>query len=1189
MIVRQTLSELAADLMPFILQSLGVVSGQNSTGNTAGALLQDGSRPLLGNLTVSPLVTIDGIDISAIPGWTVGVSGLGLSGGGMIGGSPTIALTSSSNPGAAASILATDATGWAALQQASFGITSKKPYWGQGLHATRISAGYDSYMPTVASIIATTDPTSDQIGYYGILYQTVTSNTTRNTYAMSIWAYPSISAGATNSGNLLGTYMAMYRHQANDDGNLYMLSGARFGVGHYTTNSPNKTTTYVIGFETILYRQTGTITSAYHVLLGEIGAGTINNYWSVYSEPAGARMYHAGSVAIGTLSLPAKLNVLSSTEQLRLLNNASNYFSVTVSGAGVVNLAAVGTSPSIRTNNVLASVGYASQTTGLAADFGNGSIDARYIYTDEMHAKLFVSDLEQALAGGQVIAKSVAVLHLAFTAPAAGASALLVMRDLPSATGMAVFQNGDYIRLRTFARAGGALTIGDCWGTVTLDTTYGTAGFDSATKTQRYTFTRSASPNEGAMPSGTVLQPDLTVLDYGVSGNGIVETTAVDGVYGINAPYLHVATWTTHPKNMTERVRIGNLRGLTFQSGDFGLFAGEAYDWNKPYIRLSSLAAELNNLDLRLFNGTAVVISLSATGRYLGIGNVAPWSYTAPVSGMWVGDDGGTFKFRLGNVNGSGVVTQGLTWDGASLNIIGNGSGVTNIDGGNITTGTVTLDRLQAFERSDNLAYNSDFKILRSGTLTPGVTAGAPDGYAPYHIAGLGGVIEYVVYNADDPPSGCVNYTVRYTTPTNNVMGMMAQIGQSHGKSDFKWAANSSYLVSFYARCLDSSSAPYNGTLGMQAGLYWNNWPTSVTWISNPPLTGGWQRYVARVTFGATPESTDALYISFGALGGGNKTGDLSFSGFQIERCSATDTVASPYRSNTDRQRANGLITAAHGTIQATGLYATADHLSFVEMSGGTPYYRAGITNGGYFYLRGAPTAPASFVDFDPSTGKFRGGRYGGAGYTSPTIEWETDSNSGAIFAGGGRVRLGAAGMSLVSNVGYNAEHAIKFYDNSGTTLITRLYGFMEASTSGSFGTWMYSSANNDRKLSTLIATYNNIGGAEVTLQAQYIFTTNWGATIQAQSISTGSTIDLMAKQGTNTARIILKAPAGGGEFIDYYAVAGHFFREGQISLSPMTPPGTPNFGRVYIYVDSADNKLKAKGSSGTVTILANP
>jgi hypothetical protein len=130
---------------------------------------------------------------------------------------------------------------------------------------------------------------------------------------------------------------------------------------------------------------------------------------------------------------------------------------------------------------------YASQTTGWNIDYAGGA-DFRNLFVDEMHARVFIADLEQALAGGQIISKSVAMIAVAFTAPAAGATATLRVRDLPSAANMAAFQSGDIVGIRTFSRAGGALTIANCWGVVT-------AYADQTDGTQTYTFTRSIAPN----------------------------------------------------------------------------------------------------------------------------------------------------------------------------------------------------------------------------------------------------------------------------------------------------------------------------------------------------------------------------------------------------------------------------------------------------------------------------------------------------------------------------------------------------------------------------------------------------------------------------------------------------------------------------------------------------------------------
>ncbi|MBK8772587.1 MAG: hypothetical protein IPM06_19480, partial [Rhizobiales bacterium] len=180
---------------------------------------------------------------------------------------------------------------------------------------------------------------------------------------------------------------------------------------------------------------------------------------------------------------------------------------------------------------------YASQITGMRIT-NDGQGDFRYIFVDEMHAKSFIADLEQALAGGQIISKSVAMLGATFTAPAAGATATLTVRDLPSAPDMSVFQSGDIVGLRSFSRAGGSLTIANCWGVVT-------AYADQSDGTQTWTFTRSSAPNAGAMSAGATVAVDALVLDYGTSGNGFHEVNAIDGMYGANSPYSQIVTWTT--------------------------------------------------------------------------------------------------------------------------------------------------------------------------------------------------------------------------------------------------------------------------------------------------------------------------------------------------------------------------------------------------------------------------------------------------------------------------------------------------------------------------------------------------------------------------------------------------------------------------------------------------------------------
>ena len=224
----------------------------------------------------------------------------------------------------------------------------------------------------------------------------------------------------------------------------------------------------------------------------------------------------------------------------------------------------------------LSRVTYASQTTGWRITSG-GDADFRYLFVDELHAKSFIADLEQALAGGQIIAKSVAMLAEPFTCPYASGSTDFWVQDLPSAPDMGAFEWSDWVVLRSFSRSGGSLTIADCVGQVSdpLDGTVAN-GHDGQ---QRWTFTRGASGScTGTMGSLATVAKDALVLDMGgASGGGYAEVNAIDGAYGANSPYYQVVTWTTCPvaANVTRQAKWGQLNGTYgYSASAFGFAAG---------------------------------------------------------------------------------------------------------------------------------------------------------------------------------------------------------------------------------------------------------------------------------------------------------------------------------------------------------------------------------------------------------------------------------------------------------------------------------------------------------------------------------------------------------------------------------------------------------------------------------------
>lgn len=419
---------------------------------------------------------------------------------------------------------------------------------------------------------------------------------------------------------------------------------------------------------------------------GALSVSTANNASGSHthaitsSSDPGAAASILASDATGKLTLPL---MVASTSVTTPTITAPSGNSLTVgSPVDVIldptsDLVRMGSGASIQASS------YASQTTGWRVTDA-GEADFRYLFVDEMHAKSFIADLEQALAGGQIVAKSVAMVATAFTLPAAGATGTLRVRDLPSAPNMAVFESGDFVGLRQYSRAAGSLTIGWAWGTVTAyaDGTGGNEG------TQTWTFTRHATTPGSA--TGTIAA-DALVLDFGVSGNGFYEVNAIDGAYGLNSPYAQVVTWVTHPATQTVRARFGNLRGITSQANEYGLFAGAGTAVTDRYIRASNTAVELRNVPLALYDGTNNTLLLSA-----GAGNNAPFLAmgatlpTAPLTnnGLWLGKDGSDYEFRVGTVAG-GALVKGLHWDGS--NLVWKATNTSLDASGNLTASNATL------------------------------------------------------------------------------------------------------------------------------------------------------------------------------------------------------------------------------------------------------------------------------------------------------------------------------------------------------------------------------------------------------------------------------------------------------------------------------------------------------------------
>jgi hypothetical protein len=338
----------------------------------------------------------------------------------------------------------------------------------------------------------------------------------------------------------------------------------------------------------------------------------------------------------------------------------------------------------------IGSPGYVSQTTGyrITAD---GAADFRYLFTDEMHAKKFIADVEIALLGGVFVTKSQARIAEAFLVPAKGSIGVLIVKDIPDTPDAAVFESGDTVSLRQFSRSSGGLSITNAHGVVTSYT-------DLADGKQSWNFQRYLGADGGAMAEASVTLPvDALVLDFGVSGGGYYEINAADGLHAVNSPYAQTVKWTgTAPTaaNLTVTSRMGQLKGITGTS-EYG-FLGGTYGAMSAgrYIIFSDQHAEIHNVPLSLYNGANVSLYLNPVTSSFGQATSGADTQTFSTgTGCWSGIDAGVFKWRCGDIAGG---TQYIAWNGTQLQVAGNivvtgtsidASTVTGVAGATVVSG----------------------------------------------------------------------------------------------------------------------------------------------------------------------------------------------------------------------------------------------------------------------------------------------------------------------------------------------------------------------------------------------------------------------------------------------------------------------------------------------------------------------
>lgn len=424
---------------------------------------------------------------------------------------------------------------------------------------------------------------------------------------------------------------------------------------------------------------------------------------------------------------------------------------------------------------------YISQLTGWRVTYA-GEADFRYIFADELHVKAFIADIEQALAGGQIISKSVTTLSRNFTVPVGGRNILninaagdwfeiggdltaaidvgqgviltgtaaddgtytvaavthivgnnrtrvtvtgnltgsgaggqalfrrgIFVDDLPGFEDVQVFAGNDWVRLRVIDRSGGGLIVADVWGRVQ-------AYADQPGGEQRWIFN---CYDDGGVP-GNVVNAGAIILDYGTSGDGYHEVTALDP----DGPYSQIVTWQTNPTNpanYTLRSRLGNLDGVTDAAfptiGGWGLYSDNAF--MKGVVHAGGGRVVLNEV------GTNIVVE----------------------EGFWQTE--ASLSFRANSVSGTLIGGLYSTWAGTNLH-------QTVLHGGNPqfdVTPRIVLARfpsgnaieIAASNSVDLITNNINGGALRVNNVNGRVGVGTASPQSTLHVSGI------ATFNNGDP------------------------------------------------------------------------------------------------------------------------------------------------------------------------------------------------------------------------------------------------------------------------------------------------------------------------------------------------------------------------------------------------------------------------------------------------------
>jgi len=406
-----------------------------------------------------------------------------------------------------------------------------------------------------------------------------------------------------------------------------------------------------------------------------------------------------------------------STEQVRMGYDGSDYASFTVSSGGNLTIAPTGDfifDPA--GNYILPNVNY-------DLNFGSDSKKYLSVHGAELNVGTLVAAQTQATIGGRVV--------VAPTAKLTADSSSWANDTLVTDAGVGIVTDaGDPIGVTRYM----SVTV-DLNPFSVGDTVYMESGgkveyfyvFSGPTGSGPYTYI--LVRDRDGTGNNTWYAGDA-IVSTGNIGDGFIDIYSVSGIKNGTGPSIvgNVRDSTTY-NDWTEHWAIGNLNGLYgYGSDTYGVGLGKYSSANYLTIDATNGIRFFDSTDTTMAQLTGTTWTLGDTSAsntqitnstiQLRVGTT-PHIELTNAGTLWAGDTSTTERLEWDSTNGliiydhanTAVLTAPIT---GGLTIVGDGGGITNIDGGNIQTGTVTATQITGTTLS---AIYADMGSLTAGNI----------------------------------------------------------------------------------------------------------------------------------------------------------------------------------------------------------------------------------------------------------------------------------------------------------------------------------------------------------------------------------------------------------------------------------------------------------------------------------------